>query len=432
MFGKHRATHGLKKVFYFVIFGLVLVYVSPMIFAETLELGLEDAIAIGLENSLDIKSGHMGVNAADKDVKSAKAAYYPGINAGTSYSHKFNEDQQTPGTTTYNTDQVSLSLNLNQTIYTFGRLNTSVRAAENNKELAEIDLEEKKRSLAVDIRRAFYSYLLARETLAVKEESLAYREEALESAKARYEPGFTARRDVLQAESDLKSFIPELFAARNDIKYTLLKLRNILGIENGTDITIKGELKATQVNLEPKTLIATALSKNSSVRQYGTNISLQEILARQAEIEKYPSISGFAGVSLQKGFDIQNSNYTGSEWNSDINAGIKVQMDFSSLFPWSGNTADLEKKRIEIEKTNTELEALQDEIRLNIESILLDISELGAKMEAGEKAIELAQELFLSSKEMYENGLISGMEYDDAQIALKDSRVNYLSYIHSY
>jgi outer membrane protein len=414
-----------------VLIIICLVSVSSRVFAETLELNLDDAIKLGLKNSLDVKSKQLSVNAAQKDVKSAKAAYYPGISAGTGYSHQFDVNQQGAGTTAYNPDQLDVSLDLSQTIYTFGRLKSSVQVAEKNKQLADIDLSEAKRSLAVSIRRAFYTYLLAKDTLDVKEETLVYMQEALDNANERYDAGLTIKREVLQAESDLQGFVPELIAARNDVKYTLLKLRNIMGVGNGTEVVIKGKLEAAEVPLESEKLIQTAFSNNSNIEQYRTNIALQEITTRLSGKDKLPSISGFAGVSLQKGFNIEGG-FTGYEWGSSISAGLRVKMDFSSLFPWSSNTADVEKNRIEIERINTDLEALQDEVKLNIESILLNLSEGRAKIEAGEKAMEVAQDLFNSSKEMYMSGLISSMEYNDAEIKLKDSRVSYLGYIHDY
>jgi outer membrane protein len=432
MHGNNWINCKLKSAFYVVVISIGLVTVSPLAFAETLELDLEDAVALGLKYSLEVQNKQLALKVAQKDVKYAKAAYYPGIMASTGYTHSFDEDQKGTGVTAYYPDQLNLSLELSQTIYTFGRLNTSVQAAEKSKELAEIDLNEARRSLSVDIHRAFYSYLLARETLAVKEESFSYRKEALDNAKARYDAGLTTRREVLQAESELKSFVPELIAARNDIEYTILKLRNILGIGNEVDVVIKGELDVAKVLLDTERLMQKAFSKNSNIEQYEITIALQKIQTRLSEIERLPTISGFAGISLQNGFDIGGGAFVGDEWNSTISAGIQVQMELSSLFPWSENTADIEKNSIEVERMNTELEALRDELRLNIESVLLDISEERAKIEAGEKAMELTEELFLSSKEMYENGLISSMEYDDAQIALKDSRVSYLTYIYNY
>jgi outer membrane protein len=413
-------------------FGILILSVSPCVFGDVLELTLKDAVALGLKNSLDVRSKQLALNAAEKDVKAAKSAYYPGITASTDYSHSFDNNQQGVGTIGYDPDQLGLSLNLNQTIYSFGRITKTVQEAEKSRDLAAIDLNEARRSLAVDIQRAFYTYLLARETLSVKEESLKYRQEALDNAKARYDAGLTTRREVLQAESDLKSFIPEVISARNDIKNTLLKLSDTLGIASDTEVVIKGSLDVPDVKLDSKKLIQEMHSQNSSIKQSETNIALQKISGELSETEKLPTISGFAGLSLQNGFDIGAGDFSGNNWDSSVSAGIKIQMDFSSLFPWSEQTANVEKSNIQLDKLNTDLEVLQDNARLKIESLLLDLSKEKASIEAGKTALDLAKELFLVSKDMYEKGLISSMEYDDAQLSLKNSKVSYLTYIYDY
>jgi outer membrane protein len=422
----------LKRGLITMTFGILLLSASPCVFGDVLELTLKDAVALGLKNSLDIKSKQLALNAADKDVKAAQSAYYPGITASTDYSHSFDNNQQGVGTIGYDPDQLGLSVNLNQTIYSFGRITKTVQEAEKSRDLAAIDLNEAKRSLAVDIQRSFYTYLLAKETLSVKEESLKYRQEALDNANARYKAGLTTRREVLQAESDLKSFIPEVISARNDIKNTLLKLSDTLGIGSDTEVVIKGSLDVPDVKLDSKKLVQEMHSKNSSIRQSETNIALQKISGELSETEKLPTVSGFAGFSLQNGFDIGAGDFSGNNWDSSLSAGIKIQMDFSSLFPWSKQTANVEKSNIELEKLNTDLEVLRDNARLKIESLLLDLSKEKASIEAGKAALDLAKELFLVSKDMYENGLISSMEYDNTQISLKDSNVSYLTYIYDY
>jgi outer membrane protein TolC len=77
-----------------------------------------------------------------------------------------------------------------------------------------------------------------------------------------------------------------------------------------------------------------------------------------------------------------------------------------------------------------ELRSLRASVSLGVERALLGYSRARAQIEAGEKALELAEELYLSTKEMYENGLVSITDYGDAQIGLIDSRVGYLTYIY--
>lgn len=417
-----------KELVFLILFAVLLASV-PASFAETIELTLDDAVALGLKNSADVKAKQLAVSSSNKDVKAAKAAYYPCLSVGSDYSHRFT-DGGVVGTSP--PDQLGLSLELSQTIYTFGRLNAAVDAAEKNSSLAKMELDEEKRGLAVEIQRAFYSYLLAREVLAAKEESLRYKEEALEVAAIRYEAGLAKRRDLLQAESDLMGFVPETISAQNDVEYALLSLRDILRVEGETDVLIKGELDLPDVRLDREKLIQEALEKNSSIEQHEIGVALQEVQGDLAKTERLPVVSGFASASLSNGFDIGGGEFIGNDWDSTISAGIKIQMDLSSLFPWSKETADVEKNAIVLERMNTELESIRNTVTLNVESILLDLSEGQAKIEAGRKALELADELFLSSKQMYKNGLITGLEYKDAQIGLKDSAVGYLTYIYNY
>jgi outer membrane protein len=415
-----------------LVFCAALLFSVSASFAETIELTLDDAIELAIKNSDEVKIRQLALSSSSKDLKAAKASYYPDVAVSSSYSHSFTENDQAAVFGSHDSDQLDLSLDLNQTIYTFGGLKASVEAAQRSGDIAKLDLEEAKRGIAVEIQRSFYGYLLAREMFAVKEESLRYKEEALEVARIRYDTGLTTRREVLQAESDLKSFVPELISARNDIELSLLTLRDILGIEDRADVVIKGELDVSDAQLDRERLLQEAIDQNSSLERQKMSIALQKVQGEIVRAGRLPVISGFAGASLQNGFDIGGGECIGGEWDTTISAGIRIRMDLSSLFPWSADTADMEKNSIELEKMNTELKSLRDSIRLNVESILLGLSEGSAKMEAGEKALELAKELFLVSKESYENGLISSMEYEDAQLQLKDAKLEFLTYIYNY
>lgn len=181
-----------------------------------------------------------------------------------------------------------------------------------------------------------------------------------------------------------------------------------------------------------ETAILEALAKNSEIRRQELSIEAEKIRERLARSEKLPSVSGFANAGLQNGFDLGAAGYSGTEWESSVSAGVSAQFDLGSLFPWSAKTARVEKSAIEVRKMNEELSSKRDTVSLGVERVLLDLSKARAQIDAGEKALELAEELYLASKEMYENGLLSIMEYDDAQVSLSDSRVGYLTYIYDY
>lgn len=404
--------------------------------AEKLRLTLEDAITLGIKNSLEIKAKELALSSSLKDIKAAKAGYYPGLSLSSSYSHSFktfNAGGVSDGSLD-NPDQIGLSFDLSQPLYTFGRLKTAVLEVEKNSEIARHDLNEKKRSLAVEIQRAFYGFLLASEALSVKKQTLSYKEEAVEIARARYEAGLTPRYEVLKAESELKSFIPELIEAQNEVEYALLNLKEIVGIKKDVEVEIEGRLDIPPVRLERDVLLKKALIENTDIKLAEMNLELQYIRKKLNSLDRLPEVSGNASLGLQSGFNIIEGDVrlAPGEWSSSLSTGIRIRMGLSSIFPWSKEKAEIEKSVIEIDRLQTELKALQSNVSLKIERLFLDLSKEIAKVDAGITSVKLAEELFKSSKEMFENGLISSMEYADAQIGLDESRISYLTSFYDY
>jgi HAE1 family hydrophobic/amphiphilic exporter-1 len=398
--------------------------------AQTLTLTLDMAISLGVENSPDLRAARLNLLSSQKDVKAARAARYPGLTLGSGYSRQF--DTAAGGTLSSPPDLLDVSLGLSQPLVTFGRLGSAVKEAVAGSDIAKLDADETQRSLTIEIQRQFYGYLLSREILSVKKETLARREEALEVARERFGAGLCTKRDVLKAESDLKGFIPELLAAQNDNDYALLSLKNIVGIEAADDVEVVGELDVPSVSPERETIILEALAKNGDIKRQELSIAVGKAQERLAKSEKLPAVSGFVNVGLQNGFDLGAAGYRGTGWESAFSAGVSAQFGLDSLFPWSAKTAQVEKSAIDLKKMDEELSSKRDTVSLGVERVLLDLSKAKAQIDAGEKALELAEELYLASKEMYENGLVTITEYDDAQISLSDSRVGYLTYIYDY
>lgn len=85
-------THRLfsPKTIFIIIVLMILSITCPSIeAAEKLRLTLEDAITLGIKNSLEIRAKELALSSSLKDVKAAKAGYYPGLSLSSSYSHSF-------------------------------------------------------------------------------------------------------------------------------------------------------------------------------------------------------------------------------------------------------------------------------------------------------------------------------------------------------
>jgi len=429
-----------KMIVILIIFSLVFCIITTLGYAEKLELTLDEAIAIGVKNRASLQSKLLAIYSAEAGVKSAKGSYYPDLSLSSTYTHLFEENKSGVTISTSYTssqDPVSISVDLSQNIFSFGKVKDTIDLTEKNVLLANLGYEEEKRALVVDIKRAFYGYVLAKEMLKVQEQTLTYRKDALEIAKERYRAGLSPDYDVLKAESDMQSFEPSLISAQNQVEYALLNVYNLLGIKDKktVDVELIGSLKEEYTILNKDELVCMAMSNNYSVQQYKEYIFSQEIQNKLNNSQKVPTIKGFASYSLRSGFDPETgkARYWGEDsWNGDLSMGMRLQVPLSSLFPWSSESASIKQGKLDLEKLNTELCSLESDISLSIDNIMLNLKYQVSNINSSKKSVELAERLFNSAKQRYENGLITSLEFKDTQVSLNTARIGYLESVYDY
>lgn len=418
--------------------------------AETLKLTLEEAIGLGLQNSSTLKAKAVSVYSSQAAVKSAKGSYYPSVSVTASYAHLFEQPSTSestmdtpmgpmtiPASYVAASDPISLSFDLQQSVFTWGKIDNAVKLAEGGVDLSRLDLDEEKRWLIIEIKKAFYGYILAKEVLAVQEDTLAHKKEALDVTERRFAAGLSPEYEVLSAESDVENFKPAVISAQNGLRFTLLAVMDLLGIEGDGefDIELVGTLEPEYYEVRKAELLKTAMSNKYEIRQFDRNMAMQRIQQEITKAQNKPNVGAFANYTLSSGFDRstgENKYWGEDSWDGNLTVGISVTMPLSALFPWSRETADIKKGELDIEGMNLQFGAMKSGIRLNVENTVLKIEEAWAKIGSGKKGIELAQKLYDSALARYGNGLISSMELKNAQIGLNSAKLGYLQAVYNH
>jgi len=402
---------------------------------ETYQFTLEEAIAYGLANSTAIRSKQLAVAAAQADLAAAKSAYYPSLSAGANWTHLFDPPQSDLGYLA-GSDPLGMSLELGQSVYTFGKIEGGIRLAEETVSQAALDLAEENRKTIVLIKNAFYGYLLALEVAAINKETLAGKEEALDVARQRYSAGLVADFEVLQAESDLESFKATVISTNNGVRIALLNVKNVLGIEEEDfEFELIGELELIPVDIDREALIQTALTGKydlQSFRKVADITEAQEALNRALRL---PTLAAWANYSLQSGFDPvtgDNKYFDFDAWEGNLTMGLNLSVPISGFFPWSEENATIKKSQLQAEDLRIRYGALESSIRIAVESSILKIDEERAKISSGSKSVALARRLYEAAVEQYESGYISSVELEDAQLGLNAARLAYARAIYSY
>ena len=392
-------------------------------------------------DSTAIRSKQLAVAAAQADLAAAKAGYYPSVSAGANWTHLFDNAKETfpgSGTEAYisGSDPLGLSLDVGQSVYTFGKIRNGVKLAEEAVAQAALDLAEENRKLVVLIKNAFYGYLLALEVQAINRETLESKEEALEVARARYEAGLVADFEVLQAESDLESYRATVISSDNSVEVALLNVRNVLGIEEEDfEFQLVGELVQIPVELDRDVLIQTALAGKYDLQSFR---KLRDVTAAQNELNRslrLPTLAAWANYSLQTRYDpvSGDTEYFNSDyWDGSLTMGLNLSIPISGHFPWSEESAGIRKAQIQAEDQRLRYGSIESGIRIAVETSVLKIAEERAKIASGKKSVDLAQRLYEAALVQYEGGYISSVELKDAQLGLNGARLAYAQAIYNY
>lgn len=426
----------VKTIVLTAAFAVASLRLSGQAGAETLRLTLEEAIGLGIQNSTTIQSKGIAVGAAKAALAAAKASYYPSVSASATYT-RFLKQPKAGGFYASGKDPVALSVDVGQTVTNFGKNKNGVKIAEKNVETAEMDLKEETRKLAVDIRKAFYGYILAKELVRINEETLRYKEETLNVARKKYDAGVVSDFEVMQAETDAANFLPQVISAKNQVNFALLAVMDLLNVSSkeGFDIDLVGELRAEYRTFDKQELFKRALETKYDVQSFKQSMEIARIGSKITAAANKPTIAAFGNYTLANGFDSTTgkSIFTGENaWIGALAVGASVQMPLSALFPWSQERADVVKDKLDYEQMKLALSSIESGVRLNIENLLLKLEEEKARIASVGKSVELTSKLYQRTRERYTMGFVSNIELRDAEINRNNAQLGYAQALYNY
>src|ERR1700719_4688857 len=99
-----------------------------------------------------------------------------------------------------------------------------------------------------NVKTQFYQVIVNRELIVVQEESVNLLQSQLQDQQNRFEAGTVPRFNVLQAQVQLYNQIPQLIAARNSYRISVLQLAKTLGLDfnpargNAATLRVSGDL----------------------------------------------------------------------------------------------------------------------------------------------------------------------------------------------
>ncbi len=220
-------------------------------------------------------------------------------------------------------------------LYTFGKIDSIKRAAEANVRVNEWELEKNRQQIRMDVRRAYYGLMLARDMQYIANDVLGSLAKGIDGVARKLQAGDTSveEADRLRLEIQRDELLARIAEARKSEAFTIAALRFLTGVQSSFDIPDE-PLTRPEVQLGPVVRYLTA----ARLFRAEVNVARAGVAARRAMVD-YQRAQLFPNFGLGLGFQYaiapsaepQNAAWIADPFNrfgSGFQFGMEWGLDF--------------------------------------------------------------------------------------------------------
>lgn len=397
-------------------------------------LSLDECLRIALENNPDIGARLGIVDAARAGVDEATGQRWPSLNALGRYAHYLDPQRLVPARKlneagAYSEDILGGDLVMRMPLYTGGRITNEIRASEAVQLSTEERLVRARQELVFDVSRVFFFMLGQRHVI----ESVAFSKKTLEQHRERIvalmEAKRAARVDRLRLDVRLSSVKQTLVQEKNILDIQQRLLANLLGIKTEAGVDVKGALELDFVNTDLNQSLEKAQRNRSDYKAVLAEVEAQTRRVDVARAGNRPSVflegaygGRWAVGSVEKGLDDSASEQVGQ-------AGIVVNIP---IFEGGRVSARIRQEQARLRTAEENLRKVALQVRLDVETAILNIQSNLERVSAMEAAILEGKESLQIETEKYDMGRASITDVLDAQSALLEAQTQYYLALTGY
>jgi outer membrane protein len=425
-------------------------------------LTLEQCIETARANNPSLAAGIWDVQTTLAQWNIAAAEKWPNIRGTASYNTYLQNQRLIPVRKNNDPGMFSTSLFagdiiLRLPLFTGGRITNEINAASLLSQAAEHRLARTWEELVFNVSSTFYTILGQRPLI----ESLQFSTKVLNKQRQRVldmmRVGKAAKVDVLRTEVRLSDLDQRLVREQTVSEIQRRVLGTLMGIGDGSlPVTVRGDLSLNRRVPDLHGAIAMAFAERGDYRAARASLDAQMARVNVARAAHWPTLSlaGSYGTRVAAGITdsgaafinrFMASNPQGPPFGVGVNTNfhspgvspslpvgnIGVVADYP-LFDGGRITSQIREQEARLASAQANLRKLELQIRLDVETALLNVTSSRQRVQSTQKAIEQSKESFRIESEKYDLGKGSITDVLDAQAAMLDAQTNYYRALAEY
>lgn len=433
-------------------------------------LTLSACIQKAIENNQQVREAAYQAQIDGESYKQAKASQLPSLNAG--ISHGINQGRSIdPYTNTYASQQINFanySINTGVTIWNGAALRNNIRSNEYAFKASEMDWQQAKDNITINVILAYLQVLTYREQLSIAQSQVAVTKAQVDRLEILNKNGAIAPSTLYDLKGQLSGDELNVINTRNSLATARLSLAQLMNIPyqdlgeletlpvSGTPVLYDGDAdRIYQTALDQLAIVkAAGFRRQSAEKRYqsakaqllptlsfngafGTNYS--SVASRQnligtsdAATSSYVNISGskVPVFAPQNTYSSQKISY-GDQWSNNLNSSLSIGLQIPILNGRRARTNMYQAKIFE-KRSGFEEQTVKTQLHQAVDQAYINMQAAQDRLQALQKQLDDFQESFLAAEVRFNSGVTTSVEYLIAKNNVDKTRNSYISAKYDY
>ncbi len=459
------------KKFLFLIFGIT----SFSVFAQE-RWSLQKCVDYAVENNISIKQRQLQVESASQSLmQSRESRFAPQLSASLSQAMRTGRsiDPFTNQFVTQNVFSTNISLNGNIVLFNgFGTLNT-IRQNETTLKANQLDVEQSKRDISLNVANAYLQLLLAQELEQASLAQVEITKNQLERTEKLFKAGSIAEVQVLNLKSQLANDEVNVITARNQVSLARLNLLQQMNMPATQSIEIEKVEVATIMNeyagKNPQEIYDTAEKNQYNIQSADLRIESLKYNEAVARSALYPTLTLGAGINSAYSSAAPSElfrpdgtstlvqvpiGYVGGSFDTvytiravpngkiepnrffnqmDFNRSSFVVLNLNIPLYSQGRTRNaITQARIQQKNQKYQADLLRQQLRQAVEQAYNDMKLAQSNFEARQKQVEALELNFKAVESRFNAGASNAVDYNLAKLNLDQAKAQLIRAKYEY
>lgn len=381
---------------------------------------LQECIDYALDKNITIKMNKINAQSAEIDTKTAKAAFFPSLNASIGQrivNNPFSENNtiidgdkitSSRSKTNYNG---SYGIDASWTIYNGSRRIKTLKLQQVAQEVADLNVNESENSIQESILQNYIQILYASEAVKINESTLEVSKAECERGLQLLNSGNLSKADYAQLEAQYSNNKYMLVTAKATLANYKLQLKQLLEIDGEMDFDICiPEISKTDV-LTPipskEDIYQSALAYRPEIQSTKLNIEQSDLNIDIAKSGYIPTLSLSAGIgtSHTNGNDFTFAEQMKTNWNNSIGLTLSIP-----ILNNRQTKSNIQKAKLEKQTSQLQLADKQKNLYKTIEGLWLDAVNSQQQYEAANEKLKSTEMSYELVSEQFNLGMKNTVE----------------------